>query len=286
MSKKRALGRGLEALIGDVSAGAVEEIGPLEVRVEAIDLNPLQPRKNIKDKELQALTDSVRDHGLLSPLVVRRSGPDRYELIAGERRLRAAKAAGLTRVPVVVREADRAEMLELALIENLHREDLNPIEQAESYRRLSEEFGKSQEEIARLTGQDRSTVANLIRLLGLPEAVQEDVRQGRLSAGHARALLALSEQDRILAAREVVLGRGFSVRQTEALVRRSVRSPAGQSANRTDQAYFQALAEAMTRSLGAKVRLIPRGRKGRMVIAYSSPEELERLLRILGVGPV
>jgi ParB family chromosome partitioning protein len=284
MSKKRGLGKGLGALIEDrvdnSGAGA-----PLEVPVSAVIANPLQPRSTIKDKELKALADSISDKGVLEPLMVMRLSPDQYQLIAGERRLRASRLAGLETVPVILREATRAEQLELALIENLHREDLNPVEEAESYRRLSDEFERTQEEIARLSGRDRSTVANLLRLLSLPEPVKDDVRQGRLSAGHARALLALSTPQQILSAREQVLTRGLSVRETEALVKKANQPPRPVRPPQ-DQAYFEALSDSMTRNLGAKVRVLHRGKRGRIEISYSSNQELERLMRLLGVGPI
>ena len=213
MVKKKGLGKGLGALM-EFPAGTESGAGtPLEVRVGAITANPQQPRSRINEKSLKPLADSIKEKGVLEPLVVRRSGIDQYELIAGERRLRASKIAGLERVPVIVREADPLEMLEIALIENLHREDLNPLDEAESYQRLRDEFSRTQEEIARLSGRDRSTVANLIRLLALPAPVQEDLRQGRLTTGHARALLALENEQAILSAREQILVESMSVRR-------------------------------------------------------------------------
>ena len=286
MSRKKALGRGLGALIEDPGSAAGEAGRPLEVPVAAIAANPLQPRARMDPKELRTLADSIRDRGLLEPLLVRRLEPDRYELIAGERRLRAARAAGLAAVPVMIREAEGVERLELALIENLHREDLNAIEEGESYRRLQDEFQRSLEDLVRLSGRDRTTVTNLIRLLQLPAPVQEDVRQGRLSAGHARALLALVEPERILRAREQVLAGGLSVRETEALVKRTLKGGGRRRKPEEDQAYFDALAAGMTRSLGLKVKVVKRGRRGRVEIHFSSNAEIERLLGLLGVGPV
>lgn len=286
MTKKKGLGRGLKALISEpeIENGAVSSV--LEVRIEAIQANPLQPRAKINSKGLKALSESIKDKGVLEPLVVRRSGSDQYELIAGERRLRASKAAGLTRVPVIIRDADNVEMLELALIENLHREDLNPVEEAESYRRLAEEFSRTQEEIARIAGKDRSTVANLLRLLGLPSPVLDDVRQGRMTTGHARALLALPGDESILAAREQVLVGGLSVRETEALVKKLNRpQKARKEKPVSDAAYYKSLSENMSRTLGAKVRIVPKGRR-RIEISYSSNAELERIMKLLGIKPV
>lgn len=285
MVKKKGLGRGLGALME--SPGETAAAGrPLEVRVEAIAANPLQPRSKIRDKDLKSLAESIREMGVLEPLVVRRAGLDGYELIAGERRLRASTLAGLAQVPVIIREAGPVEMLEIALIENLHREDLNPMDEAESYRRLSEEFGRTQEEIARLSGRDRSTVANLMRLTGLPEPVRQDVRLNRLSAGHARALLALPNESEILAAREQVLTKGLSVRETELLVKRALAPKRRQPVSNQDQTYFEALSTRMTQALGSKVRVYSKGARKRIEISFSSNEELERLMKTLGVGPV
>jgi ParB family chromosome partitioning protein len=283
MAKKKGLGRGLEALMDDFGVTLDLPGQPLEVRIACIQPNPYQPRRPIDDNSLKSLMESIKGRGVLQPLLVRKLGPDRYELIAGERRLRACRAAGLDTVPVIVREAGGPDLLEMALVENLHREDLNPIEIAEAYRRLGDEFQRTQAEIAAITGHDRSTVANLLRLLNLPSAVQTDVAQGRLSMGHARALLALKDEASILEARARILKEELSVRQTEALVKRLMRPPAPRRAAGGDEAYFEALADRMTRRLGAKTRLIRRGKKGRIEIRYASSQELERLLTLLGV---
>ncbi len=285
MAKKKGLGRGLEALIEDLDEDFSAPGNPFEVPVEDISPNPFQPRLNFSEKDIKALAESIKSKGVLVPLVVRRSDSDRYELIAGERRLRAAKIAGFERVPVIVREASPAEMLEIALIENLHREDLDPIEEAEACQRLMKEFNRTQQEVARLTGRDRSTTANLMRLLNLPEAVQKDVRLKRLSVGHARALLALERTEVILQVREKVLREKLSVRQTEALVRKLLKPPVSRQVVKPDELYFQALAEQLTRKLGARVNLYRKGKKGRIEIRFSSDEELERLLKLFGAGP-
>jgi len=284
MTKKKGLGRGLDALMEDLDQDFSLSGGVLEVEPASVAPNPYQPRRQILPKDIKELTESVRQKGVLEPLLVRPKGDGRWELIAGERRLQAAKQAGLKRVPVMVREASESEMLEIALIENLHREDLNPIEEAEAYQRLAREFSRSQAQIAEVTGRDRSTVANLMRLLNLPLPVQEDVRQGRLSAGHARALLPLDEQELILQARKTILMKGLSVRQAEALVKTMLRPPAPRPKREEHQAYFQSLADQITRRVGARVRLIRRGKKGRIEIPFSSDRELERLLAYFGVG--
>jgi ParB family chromosome partitioning protein len=282
MTQKKVLGRGLGALIEDPGE-PIPSGGPLEVRIEAIEANPLQPRAFMREKELKGLTDSIRDMGVLEPLLVRRKEHG-FELIAGERRLRAAQAAGLTTVPVIVREATRTEMLELALIENLHREDLNPMDEAEGYQRLADEFERTNEQIARLAGKDRSTVANLVRLLSLPSEVQGDVRVGRMSAGHGRALLALGDPDMILTAREQVLTRGLSVRETESLVKRAMGQGRKKKPPAEHEAYYQSLSDTLTRTIGSKSHILPStNKKGKIVIEYKSIKELETLLLGWGV---
>jgi len=284
MVKKKGLGRGLEALIENLDKDLYPSGSPLGVPLENISTNPFQPRINFKEAELKALAESIKNKGVLAPLVVRAARAGQYELIAGERRLRAAKIAGLERVPVIVREATEAEMLEIALIENLHREDLDPIEEAQAYQRLMEEFNRTQQEVARMTGRDRSTTANLVRLLKLPEAVQKDVRAKRLSIGHARALLALERPDAILQVREKILREKLSVRQTEAFVKRLLNPPASKRTVKPDELYFEVLGEQLTRKIGSKVQLYRQGKKGRIEICFSSDEELERLLKLFGAG--
>lgn len=286
MTKKKGLGRGLSALMGDLDQDLDQERFFINAPLEAIAPNPSQPRAAIKTKGLKTLIESIRDKGVLEPLVVRRSLPGQYELIAGERRLLAAKEAGLETVPVIIRDATPSEMLELALVENLLREDLNPMEEAEAYQRLAKDFRRGQDDIARMSGRDRSTVANLLRLLQLPGPVQEDVRQDRLTVGHARALLALEDPDLILTVREQVLARRLSVRQTEILVKKTLVPPPRKKTPDKDDVYFQALADQMTRSLGAKVKVARKGRRGRIEISFSSYKELERLMDLMGFGPV
>ena len=284
MVKKKGLGRGLSALIDDFDNVLDSPGAPLEVPLDQIAPNPFQPRQTHNDNLLKSLAESIKSRGVLEPLLVRRAGPEQFELIAGERRLRASQMARLKTVPVIIREASQSDMLEMALIENLHREDLNPIEEAQAYRRLGEEFKRTQAEIARLTGHDRSTVANLLRLLNLPEAIQKDVIQGRLSAGHARALLALEKKALMLEAREEILKHGLSVRQTEALVKKLGQAPARKdSRSDGDRDYFEALAKRIGGQVGAKVRLIRKGKQGRIEIRFSSDQELERLLDYFGI---
>ena len=286
--KAPALGRGLAALLGDngMAPGASPtEPGPgekiIEAPMERLEPNPFQPRRNYEPQALAALADSISEHGLLQPILVRPAGQG-YQIIAGERRFRASQMAGLTHVPVVVRRATDQQALLMALLENLQREDLNPMEEAGAYQRLSREFSLSQEEIAGQVGKDRSTVANTIRLLNLPEFLQEDVAAGNLSAGHGRALLALDSPAKQRKARDMVVKKGLSVRATESLVKAMSKQPAGPKAPSEVETYLKSLAENMGRNLGTKVDIKRQGKKGRITIEFYSDQDLERLLDILG----
>jgi len=272
---KRGLGRGLGALL---SASPAEGETLREIPIEEIGPNPNQPRKSFNINGLQDLSASMRQSGVLQPVVVRRVGSG-YQLIVGERRLRAAKLAGLERVPAVIREATDAESLELALVENLLREDLNPMEEAEAYQRLLAEFGWTQEELAGRVGKDRSSIANCLRLLKLPAVIQDDLRAGRLTMGHARALLSLTSAADQLKLREEILAHSWSVRTTEEGVQRShiPRRAARRSAELT------ALEDQLRERLATRVRLVGSERRGRIEIVYASRDELERLVeQILG----
>jgi ParB family chromosome partitioning protein len=279
--KRNALGRGLAALLPEVP----DEARPrwAEVAIEEIDPNPLQPRQRIEAAKLQELAASLARQGVMQPLLVRRVG-DRYQLIAGERRWRAARAAGLARVPVIVREAKDGELLELALIENLQREDLNPMEEASAYRRLMTEFGLSQEQIAERVGKDRTTVANFVRLLKLPAPVREALAREELSPGHARPLLGLpSAEAQVRIARQVV-AEGLSVREVERRVRLETETPAGTSKKaklaRTDP-NTRAAEDRLRTALGTRVRILRRGQGGSVEVAFYSEEELQRIYEIL-----
>jgi ParB family transcriptional regulator, chromosome partitioning protein len=279
-ARRRGLGRGLGALI----PGAPEPVVKREPDVDggswaetvSIEPNPFQPRESFDAPGLDELTASIREKGLLQPLVVRRAGEGRYQLIAGERRLRAAQRAGLTRVPIVVREVDDGESLELALIENLQRENLNPVEEARAYQRLGDEFRLAQEDIARRIGKSRSAVTNSLRLLQLPPDVLSQLASGALSAGHARSLLGLpSAQAQAAVASDVVTKR-LSVRDTEKLVRERGGPQSGDVEQR-------AVESELARALATRVQL--RHRKdgsGRIIIEYYSLDELDGLLERLG----
>lgn len=285
--RKSGLGRGLEALIPaveDDAAGAVQ--GVLEVPLTSIVPNPHQPRSPIRDQDLVELAASIEEHGIIQPLVVTRA-PDGYHLIAGERRWRAARLAGLPTVPAVVKEVAPSEMLELALVENLQRADLNPLEEAAAYRQLVDEFGHTQEQVARRVGKSRVAVSNTLRLLKAARPVQEALLDGRISEGHARALLGLEQAQAQEAALKMVLKRELNVRQTEELVRRLVglrreeRRPTREISPET-----RALETRFREALGTKVSLTRRGEGGRVVIHFYSEEELNALYeRIVGREP-
>src|SRR5690349_1508274 len=272
--RTQGLGRGLAALIPQRAPAAPVTI---EVPIARVRPNPLQPRKRFDAEGLASLSASIAEHGVIQPIVVTET-IDGYQLVAGERRLRAAQAAGLERIPAVVRQLADREQLEVALVENLQREDLDPLETADAYRQLIEEFGFSQDDLAARVGRARSTVANTLRLLDLAPGVQAAVADGRLSEGHGRALGGLPQelQDRVL---DSVIGQELSVRQTEELVRR-LREPKPEATGPVDRRSdpdMERVEEDLRRSLGTKVSLARSRRGGRIVIEYYSDEELGRL---------
>lgn len=277
---RRALGRGLSALIPETAPRRAE--GPTEVDLDRLVPNRSQPRTAVDEPKLEQLSRSIRSSGVIQSIVVRPIAEDRFEIVAGERRWRAAQMAGLLRVPVVVRDVPDDKLLEMALVENLQREDLNPIEEGEAYRRLIDERGMTQEEVAAATGKDRATVANYARLLLLPPDVQADVAAGALTMGHARALLGLAEAaDQRRVARDVVAG-GLSVRETEALVKKLANPapPSGQKTATVD-VHTQAAQDRLRVVLGTRVRIVRKGRKGRIEIDFGSEDELQRLFEHL-----
>ncbi len=277
--KRHALGKGLSALIPD----APEPKTPtLEVDIDRLAPNPFQPRRAFDASSLQELASSIKTHGVIQPILVRRDGSS-YSIIAGERRWRAAQAAGLLRVPVVVKElaaGQEVRALEWALIENLQRDNLNPIEEALGYRRLGDDFGLTQEQIAAAIGKERSSIANTLRLLRLPPAVREQVGGGALSMGHARALLALENDEAIIKASADIVSRGLSVRETEALVKRLTSSPKPKTAPKADVHTREAEQQLHLR-LGAPVRIVRARKGGRIEIDFKSEAELQRLYELL-----
>lgn len=282
MEKRPALGKGLGALIPDAPATA-----PVDADIDRLAPNDFQPRGPLDEAQLQELAQSIKTNGIIQPIVVRSIG-DRFQIIAGERRWRAAKLAGLHRVPIAVREVAPAgkgkALLELALVENIQRENLNPIEEAHAYRRLADEFQLRQEDIATAVGKDRASVANVLRLLKLPDEVRAEVASGRLSMGHARSLLSLADEtDQRRVARDVI-ARSLSVRETEALVKklaesgRSARKPAPPTAV---DVHTRAAEDRLKLLFGTRVRIVRRGKRGRIEIDFVSEEELIRIYELL-----
>lgn len=276
---KRGLGRGLNALLAGTQAGDVAR-NVREIRLESIVPNPFQPRTRFDETRLRELADSIREHGVLQPVLVRRKGPDRYELIVGERRLRASRLAGLPTIPAVVRECTDRDMLLVALIENVQREDVNPVEQARAYRRMVTDFHLTQEDVAQRVGKSRSAVGNTMRLLSLPEPALAAIEDGRISEGHARLLVPLEAEVRD-AALAAILEREMSVREAEAIVRALQRGESGGSLKRTAVAQpvdpnLAALEEALSSALGTKATIHPLSAgRGNVVIEYYSEEQLE-----------
>lgn len=274
--KRKALGRGLRALIPEPVAPLRREPAQ-EVDLDLLRPNREQPRGAIEDARLEGLAESVRAHGIIQPLVVTRQEDGTFEIVAGERRWRAAQRAGLLRVPVVERTVASSRRLELALIENIQREDLNAIETAAAYARLADEFGFTQEEIARSVGKDRATVANYQRLLRLPAEVRAEVAAGALSMGHARALAGLADERAQLEIAREVLARDLSVRETEALVKRRTEPPRPPVERPPADVHTRAAEERLKMALGTRVRIVRRGKRGRIEIAFVSEDELQRL---------
>ena len=277
-AKQRGLGRGLGALIGDFPEEP-ESRAVTKLPLQKVEPNPDQPRRTFDEEELQALADSIAAHGILQPLAVRASGDGFYQIIAGERRWRAARMAGLSEVPVVVLEADDRTVMELALVENLQRQDLNPMEEAEGYQRLMKEYGLTQEEAAARVGKSRPAVANALRLLLLPEEVRSLVEDGTISAGHARAILSLPAARLQKAAAQKIVALRLSVRQAEAMCKRMLQEeekPEPKPAPLTVD-YVAECEKSLTRRLDRKVRIVNGKRKGRFELEFYGQEDLQRL---------
>jgi ParB family transcriptional regulator, chromosome partitioning protein len=287
--KRPALGRGLSALIP--AAASPSPVGPprdpapgrpAELDIDLLTPNPRQPRTQMEETALEELAQSIRSHGVIQPILVRRVG-DRNEIVAGERRWRAAQRAGLLKVPVIYRDVPDERLLEIALIENIQREDLNPIEEAQAYRRLTDELQMSQESIATAVGKDRATISNYMRLLKLPAEVRNDLASGALSMGHARALVTMPDeaaQRRV--AREVV-SRGLSVRETEAMAKREIH-PAIPPPPKQADPNTRAAESQLKVALGTRVRIVRKGQTGRIEIDFNNEQELQRLFETLTKG--
>ncbi|MFY7929313.1 MAG: ParB/RepB/Spo0J family partition protein [Oligoflexus sp.] len=297
--KREALGKGLGSLLGlegeelpasasvpPQEAGVTALQNVIEVDVTRIHPNPRQPRKIFKDADLISLAQSLKQDGVIQPLVVSKDA-DGFMIIAGERRWRASQMAGFARVPVIVKEATPEDMLRLAIIENVQRSNLNVIEEAEAYALLIKDYGLTQDDCARKVGKDRTTITNLLRILTLPQEVQDDLMNDKLSMGHGRTLLALEDKVLILKARDIVLNKKLNVRQTEQLVKRMRRqdgSPEAERERPSSHADLDYLADTLRSHLRTKVKLQGSGSRGRIEISYFSPAELERILQLIGGG--
>ncbi len=281
--QRKPLGKGIEALFSEPQVKKEEQIlsggKPLQVEVKQIHPNPYQPRRSFEEKDLSELSHSLKEKGVIQPLLVRKDRVG-YELIAGERRWRAAMRAGFDTVPVVVREASGPDLLELALVENIQRKDLNQIEAAKAYRQLSEEFGLTQEDIAKRVGKDRSTVTNTLRLLTLPSFVQSEIVSGRLSYGHAKVLLSMKGPGLIERTARRVIQKGLSVRETERLLKTEQKKTKKDDQVKMNPERME-LEDKLFRHLGIKVRVKGAHNRGRIVLEYYSAEELDRLVETL-----
>jgi ParB family chromosome partitioning protein len=275
--KRPALGRGLSALIPDAPLAPAASERALEIDIDRLQPNKFQPRTQMDDARIDELARSIRANGVIQPIVVRkREDGDGFEIVAGERRWRASQRAGLQKVPVVVRDIPDERLLAVALIENIQRQDLNPIEEAVAYRRLADEFSLTQEQIAEAVGKDRSSIANYVRLLKLPAAVRDNVASGALSMGHARALLGIADEAGQLRVGREIVEKGLSVRDTEALVRRTV-EPAAPKPEPAKDVHTRAAEERLRFALGTRVRIVRKGKGGRIEIDFGDENELHRL---------
>ncbi|HRY74246.1 MAG TPA: ParB/RepB/Spo0J family partition protein [Candidatus Dojkabacteria bacterium] len=274
------LGKGLAALISSNQVDNSSSSFVPEFSIELIEPNPYQPRMHIDPNELIQIADSIREHGIVQPLIItRKRDSDRYYLIAGERRLRASQLAGFKTVPVVIKDSSPQEMLELAIIENVQRQDLNPIEEASAYKQMQDEFGMSHDEIAKRVGFNRVTITNKIRLLNIPEPVKEDILNGKLSEGHARALLGIKDKTSLIAAADLVVKRGMSVREAEALARK-ISFGKGSSTRiwKTTDEETNKYSDMLSRKLGYTAHITKMTKGGKLVIRYNNIEELKDLM--------
>jgi len=279
LTARQALGKGLGALIPEKPSSELEGKKVFHIcGIEEIQPNPFQPRKVFDDEQLQELVGSIREKGILQPLIVRRKG-ESYELIAGERRWRAAQKAGVKEVPILIKDVPESEILELSLIENIQRENLNPIEEAEAFKGLVDHFHLTQEEVSRKVGKDRTTIANTIRLLKLPPEIRQSLADGAISMGHARAFLSLDGLEKQKLAFKKVLAASLSVRQTESLVKR-IHSKGHPGPSKNNQEW-NPIVEELQRVLGTKVRIMGKRNRGRIEIKFYSQDELDRIIDLL-----
>ena len=281
MASNKGLGKGLGALLGDFSDEVVESSAYRELPIYKVEPNPDQPRREFDEVELQALSDSISVHGVIQPLTVREMPNGYYQIIAGERRWRAARMAGLSDVPVVVIEADDRKAMELALIENLQRQDLNPVEEALGYQTLMEEYGLTQEDTAQQVGKSRSAVANTLRLLALTPEVLEMLKQGELTAGHARAILSLKSEKQQLEAAKKIIALSLSVRQAETLCKNMNKEKPEKTAVTFEVIYVAECEKSLSKHLGRGVKIVNGKRKGRFELEFYGEEDLQTLLEAL-----
>ncbi|MFY9595054.1 MAG: ParB/RepB/Spo0J family partition protein [Caldicoprobacterales bacterium] len=292
--KKRGLGKGLDALFQSYdSFESTEDTGSsetlegrvLELSIYDIDPNPDQPRRNFEQDSIQDLSQSIMEHGVVQPIIVKPSEKDRYTIIAGERRWRAARAAGLNKIPAIVKDIDEKEMLELALIENLQREDLNPIEEAEGIHSLIDNYGLTQEQVAKRLGKSRPSITNALRLLRLPKQVRNLLEEGKITTGHARALLALNNQTKIMELAELIVEKNLSVRETENLIKNIKENRRLKKKSKTIEkpSFIMELESRMEESLGTKVTIQQGKKKGVIEIEYYGNDDLERIIKKISI---
>ena len=281
MASNKGLGKGLGALLGDFSEEPIERSAYQQLPIYKVEPNPGQPRQDFDEEELQALADSISEHGIIQPLTVRETGSGYYQIIAGERRWRAARLANLSEVPVVIIEADDKKAMELALIENLQRQDLNPVEEALGYQSLIEEYGLTQEEAAKRVGKSRPAVANALRLLGLCPEVLEKLRSGEITAGHARAILTLKSGKKQLEAMKKIIALGLSVRAAETLCKNMAKEPAPKKEEVFAVNYVAECEKQLSKHLGRGVKIINGKRKGRFELEFYGQDDLQNLLDAL-----
>ena len=276
---RKVLGRGLEALISTDSTGVKERIQTL--KLQQIQASPFQPRQSFSKEKIEELAQSIKEKGVIQPVIVRALDNDHYELIAGERRLRAVKHLGLDEIPAIVRRVADADVLEMAIVENIQREDLNPIDEAKAYRRLATEFGFTQDAVAQRVGKDKASISNLLRLLNLPNEVQDLLLQNLISFGHARALLSFEDSQKQIQVCKQIIQKGLSVRQIESMTQRKTLRSASRIVNKDID--IRHLENEMQKRLGTKVRVRHGKKRGRIEIEYYSLDDLDRVLKILGV---
>ncbi|NLP15282.1 MAG: ParB/RepB/Spo0J family partition protein [Clostridium sp.] len=284
MSKK-GLGKGLGALISAANEEVKENKGVIELRINEIEPNINQPRKKFDDEKLHKLSESIKKHGVVQPIIVKKED-NTYRIVAGERRWRAARMAGLKSVPVIIRELSNKQVMEVALIENLQREDLNPIEEAEAFEKLLNEYNLTQEELSESIGKSRSAISNTIRLLGLPEKIKSCLINQEISSGHARAILSIEDKNLQEKVCSEIIEKNLTVRQTESLVKRYLSE--GKKENREkkekeNRDEFLKIEENLQGIFGTKVRLVSNNKKGKIMIEYYSEDELDRLLTLIGM---